>query len=322
MISSLDVLLVGAFSSARLAAAYSVASRYLIAGTFALQAVTQSVSRRMSSMMDRHDYQAVKLVYRSSTWWTMVVSWPPLIVLAVFAPLFLSVFGHGYLVAVPALSILALSMLANTGTGANSVLLQMAGRSGLALAMLGGGLAINVGLDLWLIPVIGINGAAIGWMATIMEIAVVTNLILWRNYRIHPFGDGYWIAAGSALACFGVLGLIVRATFGTGIGTFFGYAVVSSTLYAVVLFKNRTRLNLDAFESLYGKLLRRVGRVGRLGRAPRPSPEEPEGAGRAGSAGTQVPQPPGAGFSSRRRVPAHRRTRKTRPAPEAPPLVG
>ncbi len=254
VITSLDVLLVGAFLSTRSAAAYSVASRYLVCGTFAVQAVIQSISRQMSSLMDARDYRAANDVYKSSTWWTMAVAWPPLIVLAVFAPLFLSVFGHGYLVAVSALAILSLSMLANTGTGGNSVLLQMAGRSGVALSMLAAGAGINVGLDVWLIPRYGIDGAAIGWTATIFEMALVTNFILWRWYRIHPFGKGYWIVGGAAVVCFGAVGLVFRLVFGTGVATFAVFAVVSCALYGTVLFKNRDTLHLDAFGSLYGKV--------------------------------------------------------------------
>jgi O-antigen/teichoic acid export membrane protein len=258
LILSLDVLLVGAFLSARYAAAYSVASRYVIYGTFGLQAVVGSVTPQMSRLMDAREYGAVQTVYKSSTCWTVAASWPLLLALAIFAPLFLSVFGHGYVIASSALTILALAMLANTGTGPNGAILQMAGRSGVILVIQAISLAINIGLNVWLIPRIGLVGAAIAWLASIAFMVIVTAAILWRNYRFEPFGTGYAITAGAALACYGVLGLAARLAFGRGVVTFLLYAVVSSVLYGLVLFRWRDKLDLDAFESVYGGVVRRA----------------------------------------------------------------
>jgi O-antigen/teichoic acid export membrane protein len=170
--------------------------------------------------------------------------------------LFQSLFGHGYVVAATALTIIALSMLANTGTGPNGALLQMAGRSGVILGIWAIGLAINIGLNVWLIPRMGLVGAAIAWTASIIFITIVTSTILWRSFGFQPFGHGYWIAAGAALGCYGALGLAARLAFGTGVVTFLVYALVSSALYAVLLFRWRSTLNLDAFESLYGGFFR------------------------------------------------------------------
>ena len=258
LVLSLDVLLVGAILSTRQAAAYSVASRYIQFSTFALTAIIASVMPQMSRLMDARDYPAVKVVYKSCTWWTIAASWPPLLVLASFSPLFLSLFGHGYVVASSALTILSLAMLASTGTGPNGALLQMAGRSGVILALQATSLVINVGLNLWLIPRLGLTGAAIAWTASILFIATLTNTILWRNFRIEPFGSGYLITAGAVLGCYGVLGLATRLVFGTGVIAFLLYAVVSTVLCGLVLFRFRATLNFDAFESLYSSLFRRV----------------------------------------------------------------
>jgi O-antigen/teichoic acid export membrane protein len=258
---SLGVLLVGAFLSARQAAAFSFATRYVLYAVFALQAIVASVMPQLSRLMDARDYLSVKIVYRSSTWWTIAASWPPLLVLAIFAPLFLSLFGHGYVIASSALTIIALAMLANTGTGASGPLLQMAGRSGVSLVVQTMSLAINVGMDVWLIPRIGLVGGAYALLASVVFNTVLTSTIIWRNFGVQPFGTGYWITAGAALACYGVLGLAARLAFGTSALAFLGYAVVSSVFYGLVLFRSRRTLRLDAFESLYTALFRGVHRL-------------------------------------------------------------
>lgn len=257
LISSLDVLMVGAYASTKLAAAYSVASRYLLCANFGLMAIVQGVSPQMSRLMDAHEYRAIEIVYKSATWWSIAAGWPPLLALATFAPFFQRLFGHGYVVAAPALTIVALAMLANSGTGPNGTLIQMSGRSGVTLGVWGIGAAINVGLNAWLIPTMALEGAAIAWLGTVVSTAVMFNAMLWHDFRLKPFGRGYVLAAGASLGCYGVLGALVRLTLGTGARSFVTYALVSSALYGYLMFRWRKDLNLDAFESLSGRLLRR-----------------------------------------------------------------
>jgi O-antigen/teichoic acid export membrane protein len=253
LVTYIDLLLVGAYMSAKSAAAYSVASRYVLYSTFALSAVVSAVSTQLSRLMNARRYRKANAVYSSSTWWAAMASWPPLLVLAIFSPMFMTIFGHGYRIGVSALTIIALAMVVNVGTGPNGLLLLMAGRSSLNLLLQGLGLVINVGLNIWLIPVLGLVGAAIAWTATILVTSCLASLILWRSFRITPFGRGYAIVCATAGGCFGVLGLMFRLAFGTGFTTFVVFAVVSCCLYVVVLYRAREALNLDAFESLYSR---------------------------------------------------------------------
>jgi O-antigen/teichoic acid export membrane protein len=246
----LDVLLVGAFKSAKDAAAYTVASRYLIVGTFALLAVGFAMAPAIVRLMDSGDRARARNLYQVSTYWVLAASWPVLVTLLIFAPFFMSLFGHRYQMADSALMILAAATLANTGTGCNGVVLLMSGRSWVNLWIAGLGLGINVGVDVVLIPRLGLVGAAIGWTATIFVTAVVASGLLWKLYRISPFGSGYIPMAAATLACFGVPGLIARLAFGTRPLTFVAYAVVSSALYAGALYHWRRTFHLHAFTSM------------------------------------------------------------------------
>jgi O-antigen/teichoic acid export membrane protein len=185
----------------------------------------------------------------------MAVSWPVLLVLAVFAPMFMSVFGHNYTIAVGSLTILALAMLANTGTGSCGVLLLMSGRTKLMLGLQAAGLAVNVALNLWLIPhhgpFGGLVGAALSWTATILLLAVGQVVAIRRAFGILPFGRGWGVVALASLGCFGALGMAARLAFGTGVATFVVFSIVSSGIYGFLLFRERRTLNLQAFESLY-----------------------------------------------------------------------
>ena len=81
-------------------------------------------------------------------------------------------FGHSYRAGTPVMIILAASMLVATASGQVDMVLTTTGRSSWSLANGATALAVNVSLDLILIPRYGITGAAIGWAAAIG----VTNL--------------------------------------------------------------------------------------------------------------------------------------------------
>ena len=93
----------------------------------------------------------------------------------------MGVFGDGYDVASDVVLILSLTMLLATACGPVDSVLLMAGHSWLSLVNSTVTLAVNVGLNLVLIPLYGIRGAAIAWSVAI----VVRNLLPLVQVRRH-----------------------------------------------------------------------------------------------------------------------------------------
>ena len=162
LIAWLDVLLVGALASSSQSAAYAVASRYVITATFALNAIGIAIAPQLGRIFDRGDSKSAQLIYRESTWWVMAVTWPALVILVVYAPFMMHIFGRDYAAGIVSLQILGLAMLLNTGTGNNAVALLMGGGSRENLAVNAGALALNVCLNLVLIPRLGAAGRRSG----------------------------------------------------------------------------------------------------------------------------------------------------------------
>ncbi len=71
----------------------------------------------------------------------------------------------------------SLAMLVNLGTGNVTVVLLMGGKSSWGAINTGAALIVNIGLNLLLIPHLGILGAAIAWGASI----VVDNVAAWLS---------------------------------------------------------------------------------------------------------------------------------------------
>jgi O-antigen/teichoic acid export membrane protein len=244
-----DIVLIAALASPRDAAIYTAATRFMVIGQLGTQAVQQAMQPAVSRLIALQDREGTARVFAGCTTWTVALTWPVHLSVAVAAPVYLSLFGSGYAGAgQSATVILGLAMLLATGTGPVDVLLLMAGRSGLSLVNSAVALAVDLALDALLIPWLGITGAAIAWAAALG----VRNLLMLaqvsRLFGMTPAGAGLGWAASSALACFGALPLLVRMTFGTT-ATLVGL-VLGAGCYAGLMWAGRNRLALTAFAAL------------------------------------------------------------------------
>jgi O-antigen/teichoic acid export membrane protein len=203
----LDIVLVAALLGPADAALYTAATRFLVLGQLVGQAFTMAVQPRIAAALARADVADARALYQTATSWLVLVAWPLYLGTAFLAPLVLRLFGAGYGAGAAVTVVLSLTMLVATGCGAIDTVLTMAGRTSWNLVNVLLAVAVDVVLDLVLIPRIGIEGAAIGWAA-----AIVTNNLLpvaqvARSLGLHPLGGGTVRAMALALSCFAVLPL-------------------------------------------------------------------------------------------------------------------
>jgi O-antigen/teichoic acid export membrane protein len=257
----LDVILLGALDSSRAAAVYSAAGRYLVAGTTLLTAIVFVVGPQLAGMLSQERYSAARLVYQTATLWLVAVSFPVFLTLAVFAPVLMSIFGHRFVDGQTALTILALAMLVNMGTGAVRAALSMGGRSRWVLMDNLAALAVNVGLNLVLIPRIGMDGAAIAWAASI----VIGNLLplgqVYRLWGLQPVSAG-GLRVVIATGLYGAVCLLVRAVAGASPGSMIVAAVAGLAVYSAALWLIRDDLRAHVFrEALRVRRVRRAAQA-------------------------------------------------------------
>ena len=244
VVLSLDVLLVGALASTRKAAVYAAATRLASLGTFLLQAISRPLSPQFSALLARGEVQRTRALYQLSTWWVMALAWPAYLTFATFAPLILRVFGHAYQAGATALLILSVGYLFVLGSGNVTPLLLMAGKSSWNLANSAFGLALNIALNLALIPRVGIAGAAVAAAVTMtaMNLAAVVELRFLIGLR--PFGRGYPVVAAAAAVCYGGLGLVLRLGLGATPAALAATVCGGTLAYAFLLWRFRATLHL------------------------------------------------------------------------------
>jgi O-antigen/teichoic acid export membrane protein len=255
-IQRIDIVLVAVILGPAEAAIYTAATRFLVVGQFANTALNQSAQPRFAELFAVDDRQGANVIYRATTAWLIVLTWPLYLLAVIYGPEILSIFGQSYQAGHMVMIILGLTMLVATACGQVDMVLITTGRSSWSLANGLTALVVNVGLDLLLIPRYGITGAAIGWAAAI----IVTNLTplvqLAISKRLHPFGRGSLIAAGLAAASFAAIPLVARAALGAGAAASAGAVLAGCVVEAVGLWWFRDSLRLAALPG-----------ISRLGRA-------------------------------------------------------
>jgi O-antigen/teichoic acid export membrane protein len=253
-----DVLLVGALASTREAAIYAAISRLALIGTYALQAMGMAVAPRFSELVTLHQHQPLQHLYRIATSWMMALMWPLYIVMMVFPSLIAQLFGPSYSAGATALVILSAAGLFNLATGNVTVLLLMSGYSKLNMLNAAGALALNVVLNLLLIPRYGMSGAAVAWAASIVANNLAALIQVRRRLGLQPFGNGYWLVALGTVACFGVVAAVGRLAGGESLQVLAGVLLASTALYSAFLWRTRDRIGLASLVGAFGGHARRA----------------------------------------------------------------
>lgn len=200
-----DILLVAALAGPADAAIYTAATRFLVVGNLGVQAVQMTVSPQLGRLFARHDRAGASRVFATSALWIMVFSWPLYLVIAAAAGLVIPVFGSGYSAGTSAVVVLSIAMLVATACGGVDAVLLMSGRSVLSLSNAVVTLVVNVGLDLVLIPRLGILGAALGWAGSIVLRNVLALVQIQHLLGMWAFSRRTAFVAGVSAACFAVV---------------------------------------------------------------------------------------------------------------------
>jgi O-antigen/teichoic acid export membrane protein len=246
----LDIVLVGAIAGAPAAAVYTATTRFVVAGQMARNAVSLAVQPHLAAALGRQHHAGANRLYQVSTAWLMGVTWPIYLVLLLDGGPLLHVFGQGYATGTTVLVLLSAAMLVATLCGDVDIVLIMAGRTTWSLSNVATAFAINLALDIWLIPIHGVLGAAIGWSVAIAVKNLLALVQVGWSLGLHPFGRATALVGMSCTASYGGSLALARWLLGGGPVDLAIGAAVGSILYAGCLFAFRGSLELGALTSL------------------------------------------------------------------------
>lgn len=184
--------------------------------------LTQSLSPLASNLYQTGDLDGLRRAFQFSTLAGVALGGAIVVLVALWGPYVLHLYGPVYAAAYPPLLVLLGARLAAVGFGPTTSALQMVQRTRVLVPTAGVGLALAIGLNLALIPPYGVVGVAIAGAITVVTIQAVHAFALWRITRVHAFGLplrvfalAFLIVAGADLGLVVVLGPLWGAVTGT-----------------------------------------------------------------------------------------------------------
>lgn len=187
LLTNVDILIAGFYLPAEEVAVYFAAVKTLALVHFVYYAVRAASAHRYAHFFNAGDRAAYQDYVRNTVQWTF---WPSLgmavIILAV-GQFLLMLFGEGFANGYPLLFILVIGIVARSSVGPAESVLTMSGQQKTCAAVYALALLVNVGLNVSLIPLFGLYGAA--WATTCAMIfeALALYSLARRRLDLHMF---------------------------------------------------------------------------------------------------------------------------------------
>ena len=184
ILTNADVLMVGWYMEPDDVAVYFAAVKILALVHFVYFAVRAGAAQRFSTLLHSDDPEELARFARQTVTWTF---WPSLamaLVMLVAGDFLLSLFGAGFVDGHELMAILCVGIIARAAVGPSESLLTMAGHERVCALAYGGALAVNLTLNMVLIPAYGLMGAAIATAIALCVEAVLLSYTVKRRLGI------------------------------------------------------------------------------------------------------------------------------------------
>jgi O-antigen/teichoic acid export membrane protein len=145
-----------------------------------------------SQLYSQNLMSELRRTYAILTKWMFSLTLPLFLIIFLFPETILNIlFGSRYIEASIALQILAFGMFIHTFLGPNGATLIITGKTRFLMWTSLIGAIMNIALNIFLIPLLGIVGAAIASAASLALINLLKSTWLYSLFRIHPFTKNY-----------------------------------------------------------------------------------------------------------------------------------
>jgi O-antigen/teichoic acid export membrane protein len=182
-----DTIMIGVFMNAENVGIYNGAVRIALLSNIVLASVNSIFAPVISRLYTKGSMADIELAYKTTVKWIIHLSLPCFLIIFIFSDEIMGLYGPQFIHGSTALIILSLGQLVSISVGSAGYLLNMTGRAKVEFMNKGFLVALNLFLNWYLIPLMGIVGAA---LATASSITLVNALRLFENYKylnIHPF---------------------------------------------------------------------------------------------------------------------------------------
>ena len=186
----MDTLLLGALQGTAEVGIYAAALRAAELISFALLAANAALDPTIASLYAKRDMKRLQRVITRSARLVFLISLPVGLGFILFGHWFLWLFGPKFVVGQMALAILSVGQILNTSMGPAASLLVMTGHERDVAMSMAAGAILNVVFNLTLIPLWGINGAAMANVVGLMIWNLMLVVLVYKRLDIHSTALG------------------------------------------------------------------------------------------------------------------------------------
>lgn len=187
IMQSIDIIILSIYEGFDQIAYYSVSVKLAMLTTLALMSVNIVIAPRIAEIYENQKMQKLQMLIKHSTRIIFLISICVLSVLFFFSEEILGLFGQGYVIANNALLFLLAAQFFNAVSGPGAIYLNMTGRQKTLNKILVSALIINISLNFYLIPTLGINGAAIATLVSLIIWNTITTVLIYSRDKIKIF---------------------------------------------------------------------------------------------------------------------------------------
>ena len=253
-----DVIMLGYFDTARNVGIYSAALNLCILLGIFSSGIGYIFTPIISELYSKNKMNDIRKIYNLSTSWMFCLTLPLFLILILFPDNVLSLFyGKEFVYGSSALIVLSIGFFLSVSVGLapNTILSMGKPKVNMYLTFLAA--ICNFSLNLFLIPLYGIIGAAIAMTISLSLLAFSSIFYLYRKIGIHPCKKNYIKSSIASFLSISVIYFFIKGIFKLeSIYIMFCGFVVFLTLYAGLLlilrsFNEEDVLILKAIEKKY-----------------------------------------------------------------------
>ncbi len=240
----IDVILVTLLAGPAQGGIYAVATRCVKIAQVVDYAARITVSTRLSAAMARGQTSTVVRVYELTARFMVMLVWPYLALLLIFAQPTMSLFGADFTGEPLLLPMLALAMLVSSAAGSLQSVLLLGGLSRWQLVNKSAALAVCITGNLLLTPTYGAVGGAVAWTLAVLTDTALAAVQVRRSLAVPVTAAALASVVPAILGAVVVPALAVRVVLGDSLPALVAGTVLALTLLAVTWVRTGTLADL------------------------------------------------------------------------------
>lgn len=188
---NVDKYMIGILEGVTEVAIYNVALQFGTVSVIALTSVNVIFRPLIVKCYYDNDFKKIQEMYVITTKWIITINLMIFGMILVFSEDIMHVSGEEFIVGSMALILIAMGQVVNAAVGSVGNINQMTGKPSYMLISAACAMVVNITLNILLIPMYGINGAAIATAIALAIQNVIGFGLMYRRLKLNPYNRSY-----------------------------------------------------------------------------------------------------------------------------------